>query len=179
MSVRRIVNLDNSDYHRTDPVVEPSSQPVQAVEVLDIDAPIAIPPNKLFGMDLKQIDGFRDIRIEMKKEQQLQEFVRGFRSVLKHFDTNQKHFDTKLVQIVCQNAEYFFVRPKSGDLKLKAVIEVVKIFFNNDAELVKTIVNLVLPLVKKCNMYRRYKGSIRSFFLPLLNILSLTYKPQV
>ncbi len=171
-SVRRILSLD------TPSEVAPQQSSAEAEPIRMLAPEQSIPPNELFGMNLKELEGFRELRVNLKLEKELELFVNGFEDVLKYFNPHDKHFDHKIVKFVCQNAEYYFTRKKSGKLKEKAVCEVCKRYFNNDVELVKVIISLVLPLVKKCSVYRRYKKRISGFIGFFLNIASQSYKPQ-
>lgn len=172
MSLKRIVNLDQFEEKQKKEVPEARIETKKTNELKK-----EIPPNELFGMSLKKIDGYRDLRVNMKQNNELLEFINGFDNILQIFDVNDKHFDSKIVQFVAQSAEWFFVRKKCGELKEKAVIEVVKKYFNHDELLVKTIIKLVFPLIKKCSIYRRYKKKVSNFFLPLLNMAGLSYNP--
>lgn len=170
MSLKRVVNLDN--------VVELPQKQKEADLTRIASVRVAVPPNELFGMNLKKIDGFRDIRVDIKQNNELQEFVDGFDGVLQYFNMNDKHFDSMVVKFVAQSAEWFFVRKKSGDLKEKAVIAVCAPFFNNDPELVKTIIQLVLPTIKKCNVYRRYKKKLFNGLSFFLKLVGCSYHPS-
>jgi hypothetical protein len=58
-----------------------------------------------------------------------------------------------------------------GDSKERAVIQVVKKFYNNDEELVRSIIKLVLPLIKKTNILRRTSSRLQRLFLYVLTRL--------
>lgn len=122
-------------------------------------------PKFLFGADLKQIDGYRDIRKSMKIEKLKTEFIEENKKIMRLFTTEQKQYDHKLILYVCQLAEHFFISHKKlGPVKEEAVIEIMKQFFNNDEKLIKSIIQLVMPQIKKSTLRRRMSSRAVKFF---------------
>lgn len=134
--------------------------------------PVEIPPRHLFNSDLKDLSGFREMRRQLKIKNSLNEFVSETSKILSLFSSKDRKYDAKMVQFVAEMAENFFVtHTKMGEIKEKAVIETVKCFYNNDVELVKSIIQLVLPFIKKTNLARRMKFRVSRFFLVIASSL--------
>jgi hypothetical protein len=130
-------------------------------------------PKSLFGSSLKNIDGYREMRKYKKVQKLEQEFVSEMSKIMKLFQTEEKKYDAELVKFVCELAENYFVLYPSqmGGSKEKAVIKVVSPFFNHDELLIKKIIDLVLPTIKKTNILRRSKHRVKRLFLFLLSTL--------
>lgn len=150
-------------------ILPEQSQPLPQPIVAPI--PVEIPPKHLFNSNLKDLQGFRDMRKNLKIKNSLYEFISETAKILDLFSSKDRKYDAKLVQFVCEMAENFFVSHiKMGAIKEEAVIEVVKKFYNNDVELVKSIIQLVLPFVKKTNALRRLKFRVTRFFLVIMTL---------
>jgi hypothetical protein len=127
----------------------------------------------LNNTDLKRLKGFTAVRKKLKHESMKQDFVNQVSGVLDLFETSSNKYEHEIVQFVCSVAEdYFITSGKMGNLKEDAVIACVKQYFNNDIELVKKIIQLVLPNIPKSNFLRRNKNKIYNFFLFVLGKFS-------
>ena len=132
-------------------------------------ASLGVPPKFLLLSDLKSIEGYDEKRKFAKATLKYDEFVTGLKEVFKIFDPKTKKYDHSLIIWVCNTAEQYFVQEKKmGAIKEKAVIEVVKQYFNDDEELVKSIIKLVMPSIKKSNMFSRAVNKVVFFFLNLI-----------
>jgi hypothetical protein len=129
-------------------------------------------PKQMFGASLKGIDGYRDLRKQKKIEKLEKQFIDELSKIMKLFE-NEKKYDSQLVQFVMQLAEHYFILySKMGENKENAVIQVVKQFYNNDDELVRSIIKLVLPNIKKTNILRRTSARLQRLFLYVLTRLT-------
>ena len=129
------------------------------------DEEVVLPPKYLFKTDLKELQGFRTLRREIKINNALNEFIIETSKILKLFSRQERKYDAEIIKFVCEMAEHTFVKhEKMGHIKERAVIQTCKPFYNNDDELVRSIVSLVLPLIKKTNAVRRLQHNINYFF---------------
>jgi hypothetical protein len=130
--------------------------------------PVVIPPKEIFsGASTKTLSGFRDIRKEIKIRKLLDEFVTETGRILEYFSATEDKYNADVVHWVCDLAEHYFTQyKKMGAVKEQAVVECVSKFYNDDIQLVKTIIQLVLSRIKKSNILRRTRSRfIRAFFL--------------
>ena len=162
------------------------SEPNQVVRVLDLDEeekptptsesvnaddtlPTQIPQRYAFDgrFDLKKLDGFRDIRKQLKLNKLEDEFVSETIKILSLYDPSDKQYSHKIVQNACYWAEFIFtIQPKLGDVKNRAVVKACKPFFNGDEDLIKSAIEFVLPNIPKNSFLRRsYVYVSRLFFL--------------
>ena len=82
------------------------------------------PVRPLNFAQLKKSDKFDKNRVDLKKNSLFLEFAEMVKSDLESYEGK---YDYKLVEIVCNIAEEYFVQyPKMGDIKKKSVIEVLK-----------------------------------------------------
>ena len=133
--------------------------------VVSVPEEIIIPPKVLFNSNLKELNGFRDLRKQLKLKKLEAEFIFETSKVLSLFHNDDKKYDSQCVAYVAQLAEdYFISHPKLGEIKERAVIESVKQYYNLDEKLVKSIIALVLPVIKKSTTYRRISNAV-VFFL--------------
>ena len=158
-SSREIV-LGDDAFDEPEPVIP---EPIISIDEL---------PKRVLGASLKDLDGYRDLRKQKKIEKLENDFVSELSKVMKLFENDEKKYDSQVVQFVAQLAEHFFItHKKMGDSKERAVIQVVKKFYNNDEELVRSIIKLILPLIKKTNILRRTSSRLQRLFLYVLTRL--------
>ena len=159
-----------------DSVLE-KEEPISVVnEVLgdpsEVSPPKEVPPKELFGSNLKNLNGYREMRKKIKLQRLEAEFISQTSSMLNLFHTNEKHYDYKCVQYIVQLAEDYFVsHPKLGELKERAVIASIKKFYNDDDELVKSIIQMVLPSIKKSTFMRRTVNNVVFFLSAIVLVL--------
>ena len=140
----------------------------------DIDSK-EIPPKLLFNSDMKQLKGFREMRINLKHDALFKDFVESMTNVLDLFDNSERKYDSDIVQFVVQSAEDTFISHlHMGDIKKRAVVAICKRYFNDDVELVSKIIDMVLPLIKRSSFYRRNKTRAKQFFFWLLNTVGIS-----
>lgn len=123
-----------------------------------------IPSLKLFNVELDGISGkIKEIKLSNKSI----EFINKIQAILDLFDRSENRYNEKIVLFAMQAIENFFVgKKKIGDIKLKCVIEACKKYFNEDEDLVKKFVDLMLPLLKTNRLYK-----LKVYFLKRLGKL--------
>lgn len=129
----------------------------------------AIPDKKLFDVELNGLaEKIRDIKLENKQY----ELVKKVQGVLCLFDPEDNRYNDKLLLFTMQAVENFIVKPKSGNRKLAVVIECVRDYFKGDEELIIKMVEILLPKIKKMNIFRRNWKRIARFFCatPLIEL---------
>lgn len=143
-----------------------------SVENVGLAIPSDVPPKELFGSNLKNLNGYREMRKKIKLQRLEAEFISQTSSMLNLFHTKEKHYDYKCVQYIVQLAEDYFVsHPKLGEIKERAVVASIKKFYNDDEELVKSIIQMVLPSIKKSTLMRRSVNNIVFFLSAIVSIL--------
>lgn len=153
-------------------VSEPPKEQIKRQADTTVTESQEIPPKLLFNSDLKELKGFREMRITLKQNLMYCDFVESLSNVLDLFDNTQRKYDHDIVQFVCQSAEDAFISHKQmGLLKKKAVVEICKRYFNDDAELVSKIIEIVLPNIIKSSLYRRNKKRLSNCFFFVVSYL--------
>lgn len=125
----------------------------------------AVPPKLVFN---EKLDGYDDMRKSKKEEVKLDAFLCEINDVFDYFETDDKKYNFKKLLWVCNQAENYFTKEKSGELKLKAVKLICAPYFNNDDVLLEEAIKSVLPLVKKSSVIRRVYYKTTNFFLSTL-----------
>ena len=127
----------------------------------------------LNNTDLKNLKGFRAVRKRIKQQNMKDEFIKQVSGVLDLFDKHDNKYEHEIIQFVCSVAEDFFIsHKKMGILKEEAVVKCVSKYFNDDEDLVRKIIQLVLPNIQKTNILRRNKQRIFNFFFGLVEKFS-------
>ena len=157
--------LESDSMMPSDDVVQASNftLPVPVVPVLSVPA-----KNILNNTNVKNLKNFRVIRRNVKQQLLKQEFILQVSSVLELFNKDENLYSHEIVSFVCQVAEDFFITHRNmGEIKESSVVDVCKQYYNNDDQLIKSIITLVyivLPKVVKSNILRRNKQRIIGFF---------------
>jgi hypothetical protein len=144
-------------------ITEPD--PNEDIDVSTSSSPVNVPSKTILNnTDLKNLKGFSVIRKKIKQQHMKDEFIKQVSGVLDLFDKKDNKYEHSIIEFVCSVAEDFFISDRNiGDLKESSVIECCSKYFNNDIELVKKIIQLVLPNVPKSNILRRNKTRIINF----------------
>ena len=132
--------------------------PTNPVIISPVAAPVVNKPVRPLNFaQLKKSDKFNKNRVDLKKNSLFLEFAEMVKSDLESYEGK---YDYKLVEIVCNIAEEYFVQyPKMGNIKKKSVL---KPYFNCDVELIDNAKEFVFPLIIKSNIFRRNKQKIQS-----------------
>ena len=165
VSKQRSLNLDELTSGKDEPKQNEEISKQSSVKQFS-----QIPPKSLFNQPLT-LSGYSDLRKAKKEELKLNDFVSQVEEVLNYFDVEGKKYDFSIILWVCNQAENYFSKPKSGENKKKAVIAVCKKYFNNDELLVSQAVQSVVPLVSRSSVLSRCYFKSANFFYSMLSRL--------
>lgn len=131
-----------------------------------------IPPKNILGFSLDDLEGYKTKRKELKLKSKEDQFVNEMLKVLQYLDKSQNEYDYLIVRQACYYAEHYFVsgKRKLGDVKMNAVIRVCSHLCNGDEKLVRTLIALVLPKIKKSNVFRRVSLRLQRFFFAIVSV---------
>ena len=122
-------------------------------------------PSKALGKDLKGFDEkYKQIKLQKKSE----DFITEIERILKLFDCK---LNSDILLFVLNAVEQYFYKPKSGEIKEQVVISIMKKYYNDDEELIKHIIKLVLPLIKKSTLTHRILSKATHFFLLMASVI--------
>ena len=109
-----------------------------------------LPPKKILNnSNLKKLKSYRNLRKNIKSQNEESEFIRQLTDVLNLFDENEVHYDPDVLVLIMQIAENWFLGKKDGEKRKRNVIIVAKRFFDNNEELVNKMIEIVLPKIKQ------------------------------
>lgn len=95
------------------------------------------------------------------------EFLHEIQKVLDLYSQDELHYNTEFVLFVMNEVERFLLKPKSGESKKQLVIEACKSYFNDDADLVVMVINLVFKKLKQVKFIKRQGLKLLRFFLKI------------
>lgn len=128
-------------------------------------------PKYLYNANLKDISGYRDLRRDIKIKEMQDEFIKETKKIMCLFESDTKKYDHKLVLYLCQLCEHHFIsHKKMGKTKKLCVVEVLKKFYNDDEELISSIIELVLPQIKKSTLVSRMQSRTVKFFYIIVSL---------
>ena len=107
-----------------------------------------LPPKKILNnSNLKKLKSYRNLRKNIKSQNEESEFISQLTDVLNLFDENEVHYDPDVLVLIMQIAENWFLGKKDGEKRKRNVIIVAKRFFDENEELVNKMIEIVLPRV--------------------------------
>ena len=144
---------------------QPQEAPPLVSNTLILDEPVSTKSSSsvkdLNFPELKSSSKFTDARHKIKTEVLLNEFQQKLNSDLELFDCELNKYDFDFVLKICNIAENHFIQyKKMGEIKEKAVIQVLLPYFKNDVELIKSTILHIYPKITKSNILRRNKTRI-------------------
>lgn len=95
------------------------------------------------------------------------EFLNEIQKVLDLYSHDELHYNTEFVLFVMNEVERFLLKAKSGESKKQLVIEACKSYFNDDADLVVMVINLVFKKLKQVKFIKRQGLKLLRFFLKI------------
>jgi len=156
----------------------PSAQPVQPVQ------------ESANNKDtVKEIEFFSSsssvstIKKDLLLNQKIEKFKTKVSGILQQIhvvlDEDDEELLKKLFVFVCQSAEDYIIMPKKDNdkcnrIKKRIVTDMMKVYVI-DEKLIGSIINMVMPSIKKATMYRRNKRFIDKVFF---FVLSMGQNPQ-
>ena len=109
-----------------------------------------LPPKKILNnSNLKKLKSYRNLRKNIKSQNEESEFISQLTDVLNLFDENKVHYDPDVLVLIMQIAENWFLGKKDGEKRKRNVIIVAKRFFDENEELVNKMIEIVLPTIKQ------------------------------
>jgi len=125
-----------------------------------------VPPNKLYGSNLKKLKSFKNIRKTAKMNNLKFQFIKDLYPILLFLppaDENNDLDDDILVQVMELAEQHFFYGEKEEreQLKLESVVEIMLPYFRNDDKIlekaIKNVSNRVKKLSKKDRLCKKFK----------------------
>lgn len=126
-----------------------------------------LPPKTLYNHNLKRLKSYRNLRKKYKLDNQKTVFLENLKETLKPLDPRSNKYDSELLVAVLDIAEYFFIygdKEQRNTMKMEAVVEIMKPYFNNDETYLLHSINNVMHKVKRSNIFRRLATRLRIFF---------------
>jgi hypothetical protein len=160
-----VVETDSVDLKVND---EPANMKVEEVKVEEIKKVHEVPPNSIYGHNLKSISSYNKLRKGYKLSNQKSIFLTDIKAILKEFPADKHQYDDELLVEILNIAEQYFIYGNKDDrekAKDECVKEILLPYFRDDVELlVKTIAH-VWHKVKKTNIFKRSWSRFKNFFL--------------
>ena len=120
------------------------------------------------SLNLNVIKGYSQKKATIQQNKLIADITAELNGALSIFDKGELYLNHSVVLFVAQIVEDIFNKTGQGDIKLAIVSEVCKPFFDNNHDLVTTIVDLIFHQVVKTSFFRRNKNRIKSFFFVVL-----------
>lgn len=135
--------------------------------------PQEIPDKELFGYDLKQIKGYRDIRAAIKDDLRKKDFVEKVSKMLELVASDENLYDYDILKNVIIMAEHHFIEhQKCGPLKKSAVIDAtVDILFEGNRKIAGKMIELKIKEIWQSNIVTKNKSKIAKLFFFFLKKL--------
>ena len=126
-----------------------------------------IPPNTIYGCNLKKIKSYKNIRKSYKLKNQKQVFITDLRAVLNEFPTDNHQYNDELLVEILNIAECYFIYGDKNEretVKNESILEIMKPYFKDDEELLMKTITHVWHKVSKSNMFKRSLQRFKLFF---------------
>ena len=107
------------------------------------------------------------VKKKYKLDNQKAVFLENLKETLKPLEPRSNKYDSELLVAVLDIAEYFFIygdKEQRNTMKMEAVVEIMKPYFNNDETYLLHSINNVMHKVKRSNIFRRLATRLRIFF---------------
>lgn len=160
-----VVETDSVDLRVND---EPANMKVDEVKVEEVKKVRDVPPNAIYGHNLKSISSYNKLRKGYKLSNQKSIFLTDIKAILKEFPADKHQYDDELLVEILNIAEQYFIYGNKEDrekAKEECIKEILLPYFRDDVELlVKTIAH-VWHKVKKTNIFKRCYSRFKNFFL--------------
>ena len=162
---REIIIADNSlDLKQN--VNEMTTEPENKNDVLKS---VDVPPNKLYGHNLKKIKTFKKLRRGYKLNNQKVIFINDLSQLLQQFPSDNHQYDDELLIEILNIAESFFIygsKEEREQAKEECIFEIMLPYFKNDKQLLSKTISHIWRYVNKSNMCKRMFSRFKHFFLP-------------
>ena len=126
-----------------------------------------IPANSLYGVNLKKIKSYKNIRRSYKIKNQKQVFLTDLKQVLREFPFTDHQYKDELLVEILNIAEVYFCygsKEEREKVKFEAIQELMLPYFINDKELLLKTISHVWAKVSKSNSFKRTWQRFKLFF---------------
>lgn len=130
-------------------------------------------------IDLSIIKGYAEKKKEMKTNAKKEQVIEELNKALNFFSPDELKYNNSVILFCSQIVEDLYTERSSGQIKQSIVMEVCRKYFNNDAALVASILELVYPRIIKSNFYRRNKLWIKKKLMSCLNQSPMKLETQL
>jgi hypothetical protein len=127
-----------------------------------------VPPNTIYGHNLKKISSYKKLRKGYKLSNQKAIFLNDIKAILREFPPEKHQYDDELLIEILNIAEAYFIYGNADErekIKQDCIIELLLPYFKNDTELLFKTISHVWKMVKKTNMFKRSWSRFKNFFL--------------
>ena len=126
-----------------------------------------VPPNTIYGHNLKKISSYNKLRKGYKLSNQKAIFLNDIKAILKEFPPANHQYDDELLVEKLNIAEAYFIYGSAVDrekVKQDCIMELLLPYFKNDVELLFKTISHVWGNVKKTNIAKRSWARFKNFF---------------
>lgn len=126
-----------------------------------------VPPNTIYGHNLKKISSYNKLRKGFKLSNQKVIFLNDIKAILREFPAERHQYDDELLVEILNIAESYFIYGSSADrekVKQDCIMELLLPYFKNDVELLFKTISHVWSKVKKTNFAKRCLSRFKNFF---------------
>ena len=127
---------------------------------------LEVPIKNLYAYDLKKLKSYHNIRRDVKLSNQVLIFENDVGSLLKCFDIEKFQMDSKLLELVLQLSEDYFVYgtyTERCSLKKQAISNIMLRYFKNDQQLLDNMVEYAFTNVRRSNFFKRAYSKVVAF----------------
>ena len=160
---REVIIADNNSLDLKQEENETKSQPDVNLKSIDI------PPNKLYGHNLKKIKTFKKLRRGYKLNNQKVIFINDLKQLLQQFPSENHQYDDELLIEILNIAESFFIygsKEERERAKEECIFEIMLPYFKSDKQLLSKTISHVWQHVNKSHLLKRMFARFKHFFLP-------------
>lgn len=165
--VARSLVIDPSSSIDLNVNTEPANEPTTDHKVDEVKSVRDVPPNTIYGHNLKKISSYNKLRKGYKLSNQKAIFLNDIKAILKEFPADKHQYDDELLVEILNIAESYFIYGSSADrekVKQDCIIELLLPYFKNDTELLFKTISHIWVKVKKSNIAKRSWSRFKNFF---------------
>ena len=126
-----------------------------------------IPANSLYGVNLKKIKSYKNIRRSYKIKNQKQVFLTDLKQVLREFPFMDHQYNDELLVEILNIAEVYFCygdKEEREKVKSEAIKELMLPYFKEDEQLLLKTISHIWCKVSKSNAFKRTWQRFKLFF---------------
>lgn len=148
---------------------EPANVKVDELKVDEVKPVRDVPPNNIYGHNLKNISSYNKLRKGYKLSNQKAIFLNDIKAILKEFPADKHQYDDELLVEILNIAEAYFIygsKEERERVKEECIMNILLPYFRNDKDLLVKTISHVWFRVKKSNVLKRLWSRFKNFFLP-------------